>query len=600
MFRSLKQMLSSIFTWVSKSFSHKLMLLLLVCMYLVTGFSSAVYYYTTSKLLQEQYVNSNEMLLTEVNQSVSRYYKGLDEVTLSLYKDDSFIENLRLHRNDYLSVTYNEQQIKNILSSDRSIQYIYFYDPYEQNLYSYSRENVSCASFPQLEREDWYLRTIHDPQFLYISPLHTFQNYQNFGSLKNNTVFSVNRALRYYATGEIIGVISISYDTSHIEEICQNLASNGEYIAVLDKDLSPRLTTYPEDYVLDGNIKKRLQSDSIQNNYKYSTGKEDRLLLWNATDDIYLMKDMPLNKLTKNVLIVSQIVLLLSVSIFILSIVIAIYFSNSATRRLKQLTQNIVEFSDGNLEMDAADYGKDEIGLMAAAFHDMTDRINELINQEYKAKMLKKNAELQALQAQVNPHFINNALQALGTLGLKKGASDVYQMANNLARVLRYTLKSTQELVPLETEIENLENYLYIQKILWDDRLKIDLQIESGLERMVVPVFILQPLVDNSLKHGLANCTEGLINIEIKTIDSCLSIKVTDNGTGIPPASLYMLRQWIDTDLMENLDEHVGIRNIAGRIRLIYGKKARLEITSQPGRGTCIQIILPERSESHV
>lgn len=94
--------------------------------------------------------------------------------------------------------------------------------------------------------------------------------------------------------------------------------------------------------------------------------------------------------------------------------------TRSATRKLKRLTETISEFDNGALTIDETDYGNDEIGILATAFHDMTERINELINLEYKAQVLKKSAELQALQAQVKPHYINNALQAMGTLGLKK------------------------------------------------------------------------------------------------------------------------------------------------------------------------------------
>ena len=140
-------------TWLCASFSRKIMAALLICSTAVILLSSTVYYLGTARLLQKQYTQSNEQLLAEVNQSVSRYFNQLNETTLSLYKSDTFIQNLRFHRDDYVSQAENERTIKNILYADDSILYIYFYDPYTGILYSYSRENMSHTRFTDIENE---------------------------------------------------------------------------------------------------------------------------------------------------------------------------------------------------------------------------------------------------------------------------------------------------------------------------------------------------------------------------------------------------------------------------------------------------------------
>lgn len=599
MFKRLKS--NTILSWFCKSFSRKIMSILLISMSLVTGFVSIVYYHSTIDILQKEYIKSNKQLLAEVSQTVNRYYDQLDSITQSLYRNTAFIDNLRRHQEDYSALSYNEHTIKSILYSDDAIQYIYFYEPYSKNLYSYSRENMSYISFPKLEQEEWYQRTLNDDRFFYISPLHKFINYTNFGTLKDEEVFSVNRAIRYYSTGEIIGMISMNYDTSYLEKICQNLISPNGYTAILDEDLAPRLSTYPDNLIPDNIIGNIKQSDSDNGYYKYTMDGTSRILLWNSSDGLYLLKDIPFKELSQNAVIVSRITFSFSAIVFILSLFIAFYFSRSVTYKLKMLTRDISAFGNGNLSINANDYGTDEIGTLARAFNDMTEKINELINLEYKAKVLKKSAELRALQAQIKPHFINNTLQALGTLGLKKGAVDVYYMANALAKMLRYTLKSSTELVPLETEIENMDHYLYIQKILWNDRLKVDLQVDKAAENRLVPVFILQPLVENAIKHGFDDSMEGMIHIEITLIDSSLSIKVEDNGRGIPSASLKMLKEWLNEyDELSDSEEHTGIRNIVGRIRLIYGTETDFTIDSHPGEGTCIHIILPDKEHKDV
>lgn len=601
MFQTLKLNIKKVYAWFCSSFSRKIMSVLLACISLIIFVSSTVYYYSSTRLLKNEYISANSQLLEEINHSIQRYFEQLNDVSRSVYSDDTFINNLRDHNDDYLSLNYNEKVIKNILYADDDIQYIYFYTPYNKTLYSFPRQNVSHSYFPEIEQENWYQKVISDDHYFYIEPLHKFQNYKNFGSLQTEYTFSINRVLRYYVTGEVIGVLSINYRTNYLEKICQNLTSSNGYIAVLNNNLDSLFISWP-DFKLPASIKKTLQNqDSSDGHYYYSMDNQKRILLWHKLDDFYVLKDIPLKELTQNTDTVFRIITTFSITVFFISIIISFYVTRSATRKLKVLTQNISEFGNGTFTFDLEDYGNDEIGILATAFHDMTERINELINLEYKAQVLKKSAELQALQAQIKPHYINNALQAMGTLGLKKGATDVYLMANALAKNMRYSLKSATQLVPLKQEIENMNDYLFIQKILWDNRLTVEVNSQKDAENCLVPVFILQPLVENSIKHGLDTCHQGHIEVELKIENSDLSIRVQDDGRGIPPASLKILQDWLnEPDIQIANDEHIGIRNINNRIRLIYGDKGTFTIDSPPEGGTVIHIILPNEVKSNV
>lgn len=584
------------------SFSRKIMAFFLICAAMIIFLSSIVYYLSTVHLLQSQYIRSTGQLLAEISQSIERYYNQLNDVTLSFYSSSSFIDNLRLHRDDYISQAENEQTIKNVLYSDDSILYIYFYDPYSTNLYSYSRENMSYTKFPKIEKEAWYQETLNAPEYFTISPLHPFVNYTNFGSLKNATVFSVNRALRYYVNSSYIGMISIVYRTDAIERLCRSLESGHTWLAVLDQNLSARLNTYPEQTLPDEVFRALSENTETSGHTIYPTEHGQRILLWNHSDDIYLLKDIPFRELTQGIVqSVIRIILVLAIFFLVLATGIAFFFSHTVTRRLNALTAKVVAFGEGEFSIIADDYGEDEIGTLASAFNEMAKKINELINLEYKAKLLQKTAELQMLQAQVKPHFINNTLQAMGTLGLKKGADDVYLMANALARTLRYTLRPTAQLIPLSKELENMNDYLYIQRILWGEQLHTSIQIEDEVKGWLVPVLILQPLVENSIKHGLDSSPEGSIYVSIQKINEKLSITVSDDGRGIPPTTLKMLQEWILLkETVNHAEEHMGILNIVNRMQLIYGEEASLAIDSKLDEGTAIHILLPRKEIENV
>lgn len=588
--------------YMKTSFSRKIMVIFFICSAMIIFLSSIVCYLGTVRLLQNQYIDSTGQLLAEVNQSIERYYSQLNEITLSFYNSSTFIDNLRLHRDDYISQAENEQTIKNVLYSDDSILYIYFYDPYSTNLYSFSRENMSYTKFPEIEKEDWYQETRNAPGYFTISPLHPFINYTNFGSLRDATVFSVNRALRYYANSSYVGMVSIVYRTDALERICGSLDGEQTWLAILDQNLSPRLNTYPEQ-TLPEEVLHAISENANPSGYTiYHAEHEQRLLLWNQSDDIYLLKDIPYRELTRGIVQnVIQMMLILAAVFLALATGMAYCFSRTVTRRLNALTAKVVAFGEGELSMIAEDYGEDEIGTLASAFNEMTAKINELINLEYKAKLLQKTAELQMLQAQVKPHFINNTLQAMGTLGLKKGANDVYLMANALARTLRYTLRSTARLIPLSKELENMNDYLYIQRILWGEQLHTSIQVEDGVKDWPVPVLILQPLVENSIKHGLDSSPEGSIYVVIQKTDEKLSVMVSDDGRGIPPATLKMLQEWLLLkETVNHAEEHMGILNIVNRMQLIYGEEASMTIDSKLNEGTAIRILLPRKEITDV
>lgn len=586
-------MLKSFFTWFGSSFSRRIMSALLICTTLIIVISSIVYYYSSVNLIKNEYIDANSELSKEVSQSVQRYIEQIDSVTQSLYSDNTFIENLIYHKDDYVSLAYNEKAIKDILYADDAIQYIYFYTPYNETLYSFPRQNVSHCSYPDIEDEAWYKKALSDEHYFYIEPLHTFKNYAGFGSTHDDLVFSADRTLRYYVTGDVIGMISISYNTSYLSKLCQNLAGDNGYIAVLSDDMKPLYTTWP-DNTIPSEISNAIKGNAAEGYYSYTYEADKRIVLWNKQGDYYVLKDIPLSELTKDTSNVLKILIIFSVVIFLMSIFVSFCVARTTTRNLKALTKSIAEFGNGNLQINSHDYGNDEVGVLASTFNEMTNRINELINLEYKAQILKKSAELQTLQSQIKPHYINNALQAIGTLGLQKGAMEVYSMTNALANNLRYSLKSTTQLVPLQQEIDNMNDYLYIQKILWDDRLKVDMDIDKSLLNVPVPVFILQPLVENSLKHGLDNSHEGHILIKISQEDGFLHIKVQDDGRGIPAASLKMLQEWLSEESIQiQNDEHIGIRNIYNRILLIYKGEGSFSIDSPPGCGTIIEITLP-------
>ena len=239
---------------------------------------------------------------------------------------------------------------------------------------------------------------------------------------------------------------------------------------------------------------------------------------------------------------------------------------------------------------------EDEIGLLQNSFADMAERTQNLIASEYIAKIEKRNAQLRALQAQINPHFIYNTLQAIGGMALKHEVPGIYEVTLNLIDIMRYSLNFSKDRVRLGDELKYLQSYLQIQNLRFGRRLDLAFDAPEECFEYLVPKLILQPLVENCFEHGLSErAGRWVVTIRAQVSGKDLLLTVTDNGVGIPPEKLEQIRATLEsgTDLSLRGAEHIGLTNVNARIRLMFGgEDYGLVIDSDPDTGTSITVRL--------
>jgi sensor histidine kinase YesM len=244
----------------------------------------------------------------------------------------------------------------------------------------------------------------------------------------------------------------------------------------------------------------------------------------------------------------------------------------------------------------------DEIGLLQNSFADMAERTQNLIASEYIAKIEKRNAQLRALQAQINPHFIYNTLQAVGGMALKHGVPGIYEVTLNLIDIMRYSLNFSKDRVRLGDELKYLQSYLQIQNLRFGKRLDLTFDAPENCFEYLVPKLILQPLVENCFEHGLAErAGRWTVTVSAAVQGEDLLLTVSDNGVGIPPEKLEQIRATLESGTDSSLRgaEHIGLTNVNARIRLMFGgEDYGLTIDSDPNAGTSITVRLRAVKES--
>lgn len=280
------------------------------------------------------------------------------------------------------------------------------------------------------------------------------------------------------------------------------------------------------------------------------------------------------------------------------SVVCSVVYSKAISRPIRDLSEEMKTITLNEYSGSTLESREDEIGILQDSFNHMITRNKELIAQQYQAKLEKRNAQLRALQAQINPHFMYNTLQVIGGMALEKDAPEVYSVTLALSDILRYSLNFSKEMVCLEEEVEYLKSYVMIQNERFGGKVQLKLELEPDTRKCLIPKLILQPLAENSFEHGLLNkAGDWLLTVESHTTpEGDLLICIKDNGIGFDSERLAQIREKIELDTVKALNSgsHIGLANVHARIKLRSAKEGHgVSIDSSPETGATVSVRMP-------
>ena len=270
--------------------------------------------------------------------------------------------------------------------------------------------------------------------------------------------------------------------------------------------------------------------------------------------------------------------------------------SMAIVKPLDQLKDGMRRAQDHDFKLRLENDRTDEIGALTDSFNCMLDRINTLVNQVYQQELAQKNAEIEALQAQINPHFLYNTLDSVNWMLIARGEMDISAVVVALGKLMQYSMDTARAMVSLEEEYRNVRDYLMIQKNRLEDRLEFTLELDEPLKCFPVPKLILQPLVENAIKYGIEPSLQpGHILVRTRKTDDDIQILVKDNGCGMDEAQLTFYRRLLRND--PSGQTNIGVRNVARRLQLHFGGRCGFDVSSRPGDGLSITIRIPVQEE---
>lgn len=263
--------------------------------------------------------------------------------------------------------------------------------------------------------------------------------------------------------------------------------------------------------------------------------------------------------------------------------------SGMVSGRIERLTCLMQEVQEGSMDMQVGSNDRDEIGMLYRGFGSMMKRIRTLINEVYLGKITQKEAELKALQAQINPHFLYNTLSLINWKALAAGEEDISRMTLAMSTFYRTALNRGRNVLQVEAELSNTRAYLEIQSMLHDGDFDYEIEVQPEILQCESLNLILQPLVENAIHHGIEEKTDGRGKISVRgwKEDNCVWFMVEDNGVG--------MEQKVADKILTMESKGYGVRNVDERIRLCYGEKYAMKVESVVGKGTKMTIHFPAK-----
>ncbi len=277
----------------------------------------------------------------------------------------------------------------------------------------------------------------------------------------------------------------------------------------------------------------------------------------------------------------------------LLGIVCFFFLWKGVLMPLSHITEGMQELQKGNFDYRLREDSSREFSQISSTFNTMSEKIRELKISVYEEQLERQKTELQYLQSQLDPHFLINCLSNLRTLILQSRFEDFQKMLTDLGIYLRGNM-TRQKLIPLEQELKDVKAYLSLQQIRYRDRIRMEMTCEEEFMQVLVPVHILQTVVENSVKYGLAVCPCVDIRIEADVADTetpLLQISVSDNGEGFSEEMLHMLST--ERHVFRDGRECIGISNARERLRLLLGENADMRCRNREEGGAQVSLTIP-------
>lgn len=563
-----------------------------------------VMYSYSYHIRREEIVENNIQILHQVNTNyLAGIIEDIDTASMEIFFNKVFWE-----KNEESSVN-EDDQIYNILASqyhsDNDLNSIYLYSSASNKFYimdeasfnqipvKSSASTIYIFNGDDLQKMPWY-EAAQENKGLVVSVATEIRH-------DNQHIICFSRYMKHpLKNNDYYFVISLNLDISKFDTLCHQLNNDSEELMIFNQEkLIYNSSNQPDEVVND--LARAIQKQK-EANYWFTTKINSRkyVVIGDRCEDNgwTMLKLVPHNEMNRDVKLQFWTNCLIVIFIFSGGIFCLSYIINRTMKPIENLAETMRHYRQGNCYEKPELSGRlDEVGTLYSSFEKMNVRINMLIESEYQSQIQEKQARLEALQAQLDPHFLYNTLQTISGIAIENNVFEIEDINNSLSEILRYSLNNSKQLVKIEEEVKIVQDYMNIQKYRFGDRLNLKIDLSSSALELRVPVFFLQLPVENAIKHGMEKSVHT-VNIHIYDTQTkhIFNIHIEDDGHGVTKERLDEIRTMLRGEDRAEYKEYKpkGLVNLNERIRQQFGSDYGVWIDHMAGGGTQVVLTVPK------
>lgn len=584
---------------LQKRLAAKVILTILVVCLIPTVFNSVFFYRSASDVVKENVRESSRQIARQAAESLSFIFSNGSDMSDLIYSNERIQEIVKDDLKSGSPAAGKEENQEYMTSYLNSNIYT---SSFVRILYVLKQEGKSWGSGTfspyklsqvNVDEMDWAEEAVRRDGELVWGGL----QYDRFSGAGENTdlVLPITRVLKDFDTMENIAYVQVGLDGKAIlDKINQiKLGKTGHFFVVneqaevvIDNDLESLHKTVENkemrDYILSG-----------KREFEY---EEEDIPYYGVTEPIgngwLIVGRVPTSEITGEIISIQKIIIGASVIFGILAILVGSFIAKKVTDPVKILTQQMKLVGEGNLKVRTSVDSKDEIGMMSSEFNHMINRVEELLEQVKEEQHQKQEAVLRAIKHRINPHFLFNTLSTIRWLVQFKQTERANTALTALSKLLEGNMGKSGNFISIKEEVELVEQFMVILQIRYEQKFHLVTDFEEGVEDWEIPRMLLQPIVENSIFHGIVPTgTEGTVWITGKNIPGGIQIEIRDDGVGVEQVMLQRVQRTSDGD---NSYVGIGLSHVADSIRLYFGPDSKMEISS--GEGTLVKLVLMKKT----
>lgn len=574
----------------------KISVLCLVCTLVALLLQTFLFQKTSSELIYRQSKDAIEYSLQNLQDDLYSFIKLMESGLIDIYKEGDFVRDLKngadieTLRTKYYRTAYN--LATGSFDPSDGVVALYLYDTEHQNISTYRRAVTPKHNYPtDIYADSAQYNADRVKEYIASDDAVTMvSSYYN----RNREKDMIRFVLKIYHTTkrkQVIGYIVCDVDPKAVRKMMEKYYTDDASVIWIQPegdravfqmgaDEESRTQTLQEEIEAGASPDRELAERS--ENVFFRVGQRKYNL------SAYAL--MPQSLLKENQRTLSRSLLLIAGIAILLAVLIAWFISKTLTKPLEEMTRTAKRIKAGETHLRLRNSQSDEIGELAVSFNEMLDQIEHLVGREYEAQLLLNQAKYNALQAQINPHFLYNTLDTMSSIADIRDCPEVSALSMSLANIFRYSLDMKNPFSTVAAEIVHLKNYIYVMDVRMQENVEYVFDVEDSILKSSMPRISIQPLVENALTHGLRGSRKKKrIVISAKKDGENLLISVEDNGIGIAEEE----RRELLNPEHKNHTKSIGLNNIHSRMKILYGPEYGVTIESRIGEGTKVSLLIP-------